>query len=106
MMMQRIAADMTTVRTAATMEMTTMGVTKRVARGEASGDMANAREAPDRRLLSEERLRAIVAQARGYLRPDTRLYMRFTAGWYGELRWARNRVNLASDRRDVEVTIG
>lgn len=35
--------------------------------------------------------------------PDT--FVSVTGWWNGELRWARNRVSLASDRRDISVTV-
>ena len=57
------------------------------------------------RILSADECQAIAQRVFGFARGggETRLFI--SSWWNGELRWARNRVSLASDRRDVDVLV-
>ncbi len=60
----------------------------------------------DDRLLARSEVERIVATI-GRLAPDAieSTQIQIMGWWNGELRWARNRVSLASDRRDVRISI-
>lgn len=47
----------------------------------------------------------IFARIRRLTSGEGQTFIRAHAWWRGELRWARNRVSLASDRRDVHITV-
>ncbi len=59
----------------------------------------------DERFLSQSACEAIIARVRGFTRDGGRTMVVVKSWANGELRWARNRVNLASDRRDVSVSV-
>jgi predicted Zn-dependent protease len=58
-----------------------------------------------RRFLSEGECRALASRILGYARGGGRTEVTITSAWSGELRWARNRVSLASDRRDMTLSV-
>lgn len=67
----------------------------------------NNRMNDSKKLISKEGIQKIVdfvIENIDKTSPDTGISI--TGWWNGELRWARNRVSLASDRRDISVTIG
>jgi len=57
------------------------------------------------RILSEAECRQILERAHAFARGGGETAVRIKSWWQGELRWARNRANLASDRRNIEVQI-
>jgi predicted Zn-dependent protease len=57
------------------------------------------------RILRREECEKILERLQGYARPNGSMEIRIFAWWQGELRWARNRVSLASDRRDILVSV-
>jgi predicted Zn-dependent protease len=57
------------------------------------------------RILSKEECDAIARRVIGFARGGGETRVRILSWWNGELRWARNRVSLASDRRDIRVEI-
>jgi predicted Zn-dependent protease len=57
------------------------------------------------RILSKDVCDAIVRRVIGFAKGGGETWVRLHSWWNGELRWARNRVNLASDRRDIRVEI-
>lgn len=57
------------------------------------------------RILSEADCRAIYDRVRGFVRGRGETFVAVSGWWQGELRWARNRVSLASDRRNIQVVI-
>ncbi len=59
----------------------------------------------DDRLLSQDICQRIVDQIAGYTSGDGKTYISISAWWSGELRWARNRVSVASDRRNIEIGV-
>ncbi len=59
----------------------------------------------DMRLITEARTQAIFHRIQGMQKGGGRVYVMIHARWSGELSWARNRVSLASDRRDINVSI-
>lgn len=59
----------------------------------------------DNRLITEQRVRKIYERLQEKQSGNGVLGVRVRAWWSGELRWARNRVSLASDRRDIEIGI-
>jgi predicted Zn-dependent protease len=61
--------------------------------------------ADDERFLSKETCDAVVRRIRGFAQGGGETMVRIDSWWHGELRWARNRVDLASDRRDVSVRV-
>jgi predicted Zn-dependent protease len=60
-------------------------------------------EAP--RMLTREEVEAIVRRVRGFARGGGNTVVSIGSWWTGEVRWGRNRVSLASDRRSVSVTV-
>jgi len=63
------------------------------------------RQIADDRFLSEDECDTLVAQLTGFAQGGGATLPRITSWWQGELRWARNRITLASDRRDVGITV-
>ena len=57
------------------------------------------------RFLSETDSRAVAERVFPFARGGGETRVQVGSWWQGELRWARNRVSLASDRREVVVTI-
>ncbi|HEU4642613.1 MAG TPA: metallopeptidase TldD-related protein [Gemmatimonadaceae bacterium] len=57
------------------------------------------------RILSKEECDAIVQRVLGFAKGGGETRVRLMSWWNGELRWARNRVSLASDRRDIRLEI-
>jgi len=57
------------------------------------------------RILSAEECESIAHRVFAFARGDGETKIRLTSWWNGELRWARNRVSLASDRRDLRLQI-
>jgi predicted Zn-dependent protease len=57
------------------------------------------------RILSETECRAIAERAFAFASGggETKVYL--SSWWNGELRWARNRISLAADRRDIRVIV-
>ncbi|HEU4642604.1 MAG TPA: metallopeptidase TldD-related protein [Gemmatimonadaceae bacterium] len=64
-----------------------------------------ARLVDSERILSKEECDAIVRRVLGFARGGGETRVRIYSWWNGELRWARNRVSLASDRRDIRVEV-
>ena len=65
---------------------------------------AAAREDAER-ILSREACEAIVQRVFAMARGGGETRVAIGSWWQGELRWARNRVSLASDRRTIRVEI-
>jgi len=61
--------------------------------------------AVDPRILSEEETRQIIDRVRSFVTGGGTSTVEVGSWWSGELRWARNRVSLTSDRRNISVTI-
>jgi predicted Zn-dependent protease len=57
------------------------------------------------RILSKDECDAIAQRIFAFARGDTETRVQILSWWQGELRWGRNRVSLASDRRDIRVSI-
>jgi predicted Zn-dependent protease len=57
------------------------------------------------RILSRAECEAIARRAYNFASGGGETRVAIQSWWQGELRWARNRVSLASDRRDIVVTI-
>ena len=57
------------------------------------------------RFLSREECAALVERIRGFAQGGGKTEVAVTSWWSGEVRWARNRVSLASDRRDIRVDV-
>jgi predicted Zn-dependent protease len=57
------------------------------------------------RFLSREACDALVRRIRGFVQGGGETSVGVNSWWSGELRWARNRVTLASDRRDLDITV-
>ena len=57
------------------------------------------------RILSADACLAIAKRIFGFARGTGETVVRMHSWWNGELRWARNRVSLASDRRDIRIEI-
>jgi len=62
--------------------------------------------APDKKILSQADCEALAAQAERFAQGGGETPCTVTSWWSGEVRWARNRVSLASDRRNDELHIG
>ena len=58
-----------------------------------------------RRILSSDECDAIAKRVRSFARGGGTSLVRISSWWNGEMRWARNRVSLAGDRRESMVTI-
>jgi predicted Zn-dependent protease len=57
------------------------------------------------RILRREECEKIIQRLQSYASTPARMQIRLFAWWQGELRWARNRVSLASDRRDLLISV-
>jgi len=57
------------------------------------------------RILTEADCREIFERVKALARGGGETAISITSWWQGELRWARNRVSLSSDRRDVEISV-
>ncbi|HEU4643138.1 MAG TPA: hypothetical protein VFS44_11850, partial [Gemmatimonadaceae bacterium] len=57
------------------------------------------------RILSQAECAAIVERIERFTRGGGDTETRVQSWWAGELRWARNRVSLAGDRRDIVVQV-
>ncbi|MBX6331019.1 MAG: hypothetical protein IRY91_04130, partial [Gemmatimonadaceae bacterium] len=57
------------------------------------------------RILSKDECDAIAQRVFRFARGHGETRVRILSWWNGELRWARNRASLASDRRDIRLTI-
>ena len=57
------------------------------------------------RVLSKEECEAIAQRVFRFARGGGETRVRLVSWWNGELRWARNRASLASDRRDIRLEI-
>lgn len=66
-------------------------------------DFDNTELAP--RILSEETTKHVASRLESLFRESGELNVTIMGNWTGELRWARNRVSLSSDRRDVYVFV-
>ena len=64
------------------------------------------RLADDARILSRAECDALYQRIVAFARGGGETNVRISSWWQGELRWARNRVSVGSDRRDVRVIIG
>ncbi|HEU4588166.1 MAG TPA: metallopeptidase TldD-related protein [Gemmatimonadales bacterium] len=65
--------------------------------------MSQREESP--RILSKPACDAIARRAQSFARGGGDTKVDLASWWAGELRWARNRVSLASDRRDVSLSV-
>lgn len=57
------------------------------------------------RFLGREECAALNQRVRGLTQGGGRTSLRVNSWWSGELRWGLNRVSLASDRRDIDLSI-
>ncbi|HEY9426557.1 MAG TPA: metallopeptidase TldD-related protein [Gemmatimonadaceae bacterium] len=57
------------------------------------------------RILSREECDAIAKRVFSFAQGGGETRVKISSWWQGELRWARNRVSLAGDRRDIKVSI-
>src|SRR5689334_21296484 len=57
------------------------------------------------RILSKAECDAIAQRVFNLARGGGETRVRIHSWWNGELRWARNRVSLASDRRDIRLVV-
>ncbi len=57
------------------------------------------------RVLSKEQCEAIARRVFGFAQGGGETRVAIASWWQGELRWARNRVSLASDRRDISISV-
>ncbi|HEU6449803.1 MAG TPA: metallopeptidase TldD-related protein [Gemmatimonadaceae bacterium] len=57
------------------------------------------------RILSREECERIVQRVLRFAKGGGETRVRILSWWNGELRWARNRVSLASDRRDIRMEV-
>lgn len=57
------------------------------------------------RFLSRDECAALIERIRGFAQGGGTTDVEITSWWSGELRWARNRVSLASDRRDIRMLV-
>jgi len=63
------------------------------------------RLADDARILSEQDCESIAKRVFAFASGPGETYVSVMSWWQGELRWARNRTSLASDRRDIRLEI-
>ena len=63
------------------------------------------RLADTERILTAKECEEIFARVKAFARGGGDTTVSVSSWWHGELRWARNRVSLASDRRDNTVTV-
>lgn len=68
-------------------------------------DEARSYTAEDPRILSEAECRKLLERAHAMARGGGETAVNIKSWWQGELRWSRNRPSLASDRRNIEVTV-
>lgn len=68
-------------------------------------DPARSHTAQDSPILTEEECRQIHERAHAFARDGGETAVSIRSWWQGELRWARNRATLASDRRNIEVVV-
>jgi predicted Zn-dependent protease len=59
----------------------------------------------DARILSEQDCETLAKRVFALANGPGQTYVKVMSWWNGELRWARNRTSLASDRRDIRVDI-
>jgi predicted Zn-dependent protease len=59
----------------------------------------------DQRILPETDCRAILKRAHAFAHGGGDTAVEISSWWQGELRWGRNRVSLASDRRNIRITV-
>lgn len=59
----------------------------------------------ENRILSSEECQAILERAKSFAKLGGDTAVLINSWWQGELRWARNRISLSSDRRDVGVMV-
>lgn len=57
------------------------------------------------RILTSEDCRAVLERAHSFARGGGDTRVGILSWWQGELRWARNRMSLASDRRSIRITV-
>jgi len=60
---------------------------------------------PARQIFSREECQAIATRALGMVRGPGSTRIGITSGWTGDARWSRNRLALASDRREVKIIV-
>ncbi|HEY9448627.1 MAG TPA: metallopeptidase TldD-related protein [Gemmatimonadaceae bacterium] len=63
------------------------------------------RLADDQRILTAEECEAIARRVIGFAQGEGETRVELLSWWQGELRWARNRVSLATDRRTVQLRV-
>ena len=68
-------------------------------------EAARSPTAEDSLILSEEECRQILERAHAFANGGGETGVSIRSWWQGELRWARNRASLASDRRNIEVAV-
>src|SRR5690348_10011847 len=61
---------------------------------------------PAKKFLSQADCEALAARARGFAQGGGETKLTVDSWWAGELRWALDRVSLASDRRNDELQVG
>ncbi|HEX6535711.1 MAG TPA: metallopeptidase TldD-related protein [Gemmatimonadaceae bacterium] len=71
----------------------------------AGGPARLADNADSERILSKDECDAIVRRVIGFAKGGGETKVQIQSWWNGELRWARNRVSLASDRRDLRMQV-
>jgi TldD protein len=59
----------------------------------------------DSRILDRKTVEQLLRRAHSFVKGDGETRVSIRSWWGGELRWARNRVSIASDRRDITVSI-
>lgn len=59
----------------------------------------------DSRILTEQECRQILERAHAFAKGGGDTAVSIRSWWQGELRWARNRASLASDRRNIAVSV-
>ncbi|MBX6330987.1 MAG: hypothetical protein IRY91_03970, partial [Gemmatimonadaceae bacterium] len=64
-----------------------------------------ARLVDSERILSKAECEAIARRIFAFARGGGETHVQILSWWNGELRWARNRTSLASDRRDIRIDI-
>jgi predicted Zn-dependent protease len=57
------------------------------------------------RILSREECDALAQRMKSFAQGGGDTEVQIGSSWSGELRWARNRVSLGSDRRDISITV-
>lgn len=59
----------------------------------------------EERIFSREECQSLFDRVRSFARGGGHTMLGISSWWQGELRWARNRVSLASDRRNIELAV-